>query len=301
MQERTITVVVPTYNEANNIHRLLTSIAAQRLREKFVLSEIVVVDDASTDNTVKEALAVQDPRVVIVSDGVRKGKNDRMNYIFSRVNSDILIQLDADIVLKDADTVANLVSPFLGQSSNVAMVCGDHSPLPPRTWVERVAYFGEMVWLLSVRAAGRKALAFRCYGHIRAFSKSFYKIFSIPEGLRVNEDTYSYLWARNKELPVAFTIKAEVGYRLPNNLTDYVKQFRRTRAYQNQTLEAAQTDEVPAVPASILFWQLLYMTVRTRPDVVLGFIILRLYCWFMGDERSVTNIWDISSSTKEIN
>jgi glycosyltransferase involved in cell wall biosynthesis len=64
--ERAIAVVVPAFNEAYLIERTLRGIPA------FV-SLIVVVDDASWDATAERALAVGDPRVVLVQHSVNAG------------------------------------------------------------------------------------------------------------------------------------------------------------------------------------------------------------------------------------
>lgn len=300
MQEMSLTIAIPAYNEANNIRYLLESVLKQNL-DGFILSQILVINDNSADNTFQEALSVPDVRISVISDGRRVGKNARMNEIFSQVRSDILIQLDADIVLNDENTLANLLAPYLGPAPLPVLVCGDHAPLLPRTWAEQIAHFGEMVWLSSIHLAGDHACAFRCYGHIRAFTRTFYKAFTVPQGLQVNEDLYSFLWATERKLPVAFAPTAVVQYRLPNNLSDYVKQFRRTHSYQKQTLQGVQKTVLPSIPRWIMLKQLLRRMLRTRPDIVFGFFIVRLFCLFGGGQETQTNVWEVSNSTKRIN
>ncbi len=300
MQEMSLTVAIPAYNEANNLGCLLESVLKQNI-DGFILSKILVINDNSTDHTLQEALSVPDGRISVVSDGMRIGKNARMNEIFSQVDSDILIQLDADIVLNNENIFANLLAPYLGPAPLPVLVCGNHTPLVPRTWSEQIAYFGEMIWLSSIREAGDRASAFRCYGHIRAFTKPFYKAFTVPNGLPVNEDLYSYLWATERMLPVAFAPTAVVQYRLPNNVPDYVKQFRRTHSYQEQTLQCIQSTVLPSIPRWIMLKQLLHQMFRTRPDIVFGFFVVRLFCLFGGKQVPQTNIWEVSNSTKRIN
>ncbi len=85
MTERTVSVVLPTYNEKGNIGPLLSA-----LRRSVPCAELIVVDDASTDGTLDEARAALpgDERVRCVArssdrglaasilDGIRASRGD---------------------------------------------------------------------------------------------------------------------------------------------------------------------------------------------------------------------------------
>jgi glycosyltransferase involved in cell wall biosynthesis len=83
----TISVVVPTLNEAENLRLLLL-----RLPEE--VSEVVVVDGHSTDGTVEVARAA-DPRVRVVMEP-RPGKGNALMRGFTEASGDIIVALDAD-------------------------------------------------------------------------------------------------------------------------------------------------------------------------------------------------------------
>jgi glycosyltransferase involved in cell wall biosynthesis len=55
-----VTVVIPTYNRAGMIGRAIASVLAQTFRD----FELIVADDASTDDTERVVLAFGDPRIV---------------------------------------------------------------------------------------------------------------------------------------------------------------------------------------------------------------------------------------------
>jgi glycosyltransferase involved in cell wall biosynthesis len=82
-----ISVVIPTLNEGRNIASVLEGLPAD-------LHEVVIVDGASSDDTVRVALAARPDCVVLQQPG--KGKGDALAYAFSRVSGDIVVTLDAD-------------------------------------------------------------------------------------------------------------------------------------------------------------------------------------------------------------
>ena len=86
-----ITVIIPTYNEENDIKNTLIAIKHQICDATY---EIVVVDGQSTDNTV--SIAKNYAKVYI---SPIKGKAFQLNYAISKTTGDLLILLDADTII----------------------------------------------------------------------------------------------------------------------------------------------------------------------------------------------------------
>jgi hypothetical protein len=86
----TVSVVVPTRNEARNLEIVLPAIAAVRP----TVHEIIVVDGASTDGTVETAKRVL-PWVRVISQS-RKGKGNAMACGFAAATGDVIVMFDAD-------------------------------------------------------------------------------------------------------------------------------------------------------------------------------------------------------------
>jgi len=86
-----ITVIIPTYNEENNIENTLIAIKQQICDVGY---EVVVVDGQSTDNTV--SIAKNYGKVYI---SPIKGKAFQLNYAISKTSGDLLILLDADTII----------------------------------------------------------------------------------------------------------------------------------------------------------------------------------------------------------
>ncbi|MFX1448750.1 MAG: glycosyltransferase [Promethearchaeota archaeon] len=86
-----ITVIVPTYNEENNIEETLIAIQKQRCNLTY---ETIVVDGQSTDNTVSIA-----KNYVKVYISPHKGKAFQLNYGISKTSGELIVFLDADTII----------------------------------------------------------------------------------------------------------------------------------------------------------------------------------------------------------
>jgi glycosyltransferase involved in cell wall biosynthesis len=82
-----VTVVVPTRNEAENLPHVLPRIPSW-------VSEIILVDGNSTDNTVEVARALIPDIVVVMQTG--KGKGNALRAGFEAATGDIIVMIDAD-------------------------------------------------------------------------------------------------------------------------------------------------------------------------------------------------------------
>jgi hypothetical protein len=86
----TVSVIVPTRNEARNLEIVLPAIAAVRP----TVHEIIVVDGNSTDGTIETAQRVL-PWVKIAQQ-TRKGKGNAMACGFAAATGDVVVMFDAD-------------------------------------------------------------------------------------------------------------------------------------------------------------------------------------------------------------
>jgi glycosyltransferase involved in cell wall biosynthesis len=82
----TVTAVIPTLNEADNLRWLLPRLTA--------VDEVVIVDGESTDGTVEIARLLRQDAVIIVEPPT--GKGTAMRVGMAAATSDVLIMLDAD-------------------------------------------------------------------------------------------------------------------------------------------------------------------------------------------------------------
>lgn len=111
MNEQRISVVVPTRNRRDSLHRLLSSLRQTRGLGRIAL-EVIVVDNGSTDDTAKylSEISAEWPTVKSLSEA-RVGKNFALNKGIGEAKAEILCLMDDDIVL-DAGWLEALVEDY---------------------------------------------------------------------------------------------------------------------------------------------------------------------------------------------
>jgi biofilm PGA synthesis N-glycosyltransferase PgaC len=136
-KKRSVSILIPTYNEAKIINLKLENLL--KLDYPRNLMQIIVVDSASTDETVKKVqqFVYSHPQlnIEIIKENRRRGKSYALNYALKHVSSDIVVISDADCywssnILKEA--LAYLADPTVGA------VAGQEKLLNPvDSWVTR--------------------------------------------------------------------------------------------------------------------------------------------------------------------
>ena len=90
-----VTVGISFYNAENTLTNAIRSVFAQDFQDW----ELILVDDGSTDNSLEIAKAVIDPRVRVISDGIKRNLAVRLNQIAREARSSLLARLDADDII----------------------------------------------------------------------------------------------------------------------------------------------------------------------------------------------------------
>lgn len=149
----TLSVVIPTWNEAGNIQHVLHQL------ERF--DDIVVVDGFSDDDTVALARQVR-PDVRVVERRPR-GKGDALRAGFAAATGDVIVMMDADGSM-DPDEVDVFVSMIqvgfdLVKGSRLACGGGSHD-------LTTVRWLGNRALCGLANALFKTAWTDLCYGYI---------------------------------------------------------------------------------------------------------------------------------------
>jgi glycosyltransferase involved in cell wall biosynthesis len=118
-----VTVVVPTLNEASSIDECLSHITAQVIPDGMEIVEVLVVDGGSTDDTVERAERHDGVRVVRNPDRIQAAA---LNVAIREARGDVLIRVDGHSLIAD-DYVASCVQTL--ERTGAAMVGGAQRPV----------------------------------------------------------------------------------------------------------------------------------------------------------------------------
>lgn len=175
-----LTIAIPFVDEAPVLDDAIRSVFAQT----FTDWELLLVDDGSTDGSLEIARSVRDPRVRVVSDGMRRRLPTRLNQVVREARGELVARMDADdlmhptrlareIALLDSDPGLSAVGTFVGYSF------ADGSP--------------PLVGEIPLAVVGRDALTFGGLAHASMVSrKSFSASMPYDESLDRAEDRDLY-------------------------------------------------------------------------------------------------------------
>lgn len=118
---KTLSIIIPAYNEAATIHLILDKVKAARLMEQ-VQKEVIIVDDCSTDGTqaaiARYQAANPDFPITYRAHEVNKGKGAALHTGIEHASGDFLIIQDADLEY-DPEEYNILLLPLLRDQADV--------------------------------------------------------------------------------------------------------------------------------------------------------------------------------------
>jgi glycosyltransferase involved in cell wall biosynthesis len=114
-QYRTLSVVVPVYNECSTVAEIIRRAQASSVP---LVIDVTVVDDASTDGTDKVLAALADSTVRVVTHEQNMGKGAAIRTALRHVEGDLVLIQDADLEY-DPDDWPRLLEPILKHKAAV--------------------------------------------------------------------------------------------------------------------------------------------------------------------------------------
>ncbi len=113
-------VIIPVYNERDTIAETIS-----RVRASPVEKEIIVIDDASTDDTADLVARLADPDLKLLRQPHNQGKGAAIRRALTEAAGDIVLIQDADLEYDPAD-YPNLIAPI--ESGEADVVYGTRAP-----------------------------------------------------------------------------------------------------------------------------------------------------------------------------
>ena len=182
-----VSCIVPAYNEGSRIEAVLRVLTTHPL-----IDEIIVVDDCSTDDTVKISTAFD--AVKVMRSSRNAGKTHALSVGFAAASGQIYLLIDADLTGLDASALTALLRPVLDDRADMTISLRRNAPnlwhmigidyisgerVFRRDLVARqvcdlddLPPFGFEVWLNSVAIAAATRISIVPWHHVESPAKS---------------------------------------------------------------------------------------------------------------------------------
>lgn len=127
---RSVSFGIPSYNESQNVIRMVNMISKQSLPAPISIKEIIIVDYSEDDEYGALISGLQKFRGLplnVIHNSSRLGVANAWNILFSMSSGDVLVLYDADIKIM-AETTYRLIRPMLYDES-IGLVAACTRPL----------------------------------------------------------------------------------------------------------------------------------------------------------------------------
>jgi glycosyltransferase involved in cell wall biosynthesis len=131
---RTLTVIVPVFNERTTVAEIIRRIRAVDIS---LTVDVIAVDDGSSDGTDKVLAALEDSTVRVLTHPVNRGKGAAIRSALAVARGDLVLIQDADLEY-DPEDWPRLVDPILRGKARVvygSRFTGERKNMMPLHWI----------------------------------------------------------------------------------------------------------------------------------------------------------------------
>jgi glycosyltransferase involved in cell wall biosynthesis len=133
-QYRTLTVIVPVFNERTTVAEIIRRIRAVDIP---LVVDVIAVDDGSSDGTDKVLAALEDSTVRVLTHPVNQGKGAAIRSGLAIARGDLVLIQDADLEY-DPEDWPRLLDPILRGKARVvygSRFTGERRNMMPLHWI----------------------------------------------------------------------------------------------------------------------------------------------------------------------
>ncbi|HVZ12495.1 MAG TPA: aminotransferase class I/II-fold pyridoxal phosphate-dependent enzyme [Patescibacteria group bacterium] len=296
-----VSVGIPAYNEEGNLSKLIASIKKQK-NSNFRLERIYINIDGSSDKTLSVAkkLAKSDKRIKVMGGIVRRGKPHRLNEIYKINKSDLLATFDADVYLRDEETLGKMVEVFL-KDKKAQVAAGNFIPAKAKSVMGRIIYANNLLWNNTREDINGGDHIANLYGGASMLRKKFSKSFIYPSDITCDEE-YLYVKAKEKN-GFRFLKNVSILFKTPENVREVVLQGKRFLNERDVLVEYFGEDVEKLHDISMVYkLRGLFKTLFKNPVYVPLAVALNLILKITPytDSLNSYGMWEIATSTKVI-
>lgn len=289
--KKTLSVFIPAYNEEKNIKSLLEQILAQT-EENFILEKILVVSDASNDNTENEVRSLNNPKIELIINPERKGKWFGFTVAQEKLSSEIIVSLDGDINISGKHFFSPLVCTLIKSDITAARVL----PKAPTHWFQKILYSGAYFSISLFESNTPFTNFYLCHGRCIATTKKCFQNIMWRETF--GTDAYMYISAISSKYVFTYTKQTEVYYTLPTNFYDYTSQSSRATKVKKLMFTFFDPKIVKKqihIPISIIIKKI-FKSMNETPFTFFCYLIIKFASKIYTKQTNV--LWSIAQSTK---
>lgn len=294
----TITIGIPAYNEEQNIGVLLNSLLQQK-HTSYVLRQIIVVCDGSTDRTENVIRSIKDKRITCVVNPRRMGQVYSQNTIFRQAKTDIVVLLEADTIPQTSEYIEKLIEPII-QNPSTGMIQGRHEPIRSHVYIGKALEAQRQIYLRFLSQILPKA-SLHCSGRGgRAFLRVIYRSLVWP--LSVPEDMYALLWCMQKSTRIVYQKKAIMFYRAHQTYQDYKKERLKISAAFKKIYNYFEPNLVNKIyqPKLMETVMMAFLFAFKHPFFFGFYCYLKFRTFLERQDNSFTDFWETTPSTKVV-
>lgn len=229
-----VSIVIPAYNEGNNIIRTLVSLI--RLNYPKNKLEILVVNDGSKDNTrelVEDFIAENKKYDINLINKKNEGKGAALNDALRSAKGEFFVCLDADsIVTKDA--LLKIMPHFT--DDNIAVVLPLLKVEKPKNFWQKMQWLEYLVNMFYKKLMSRLNCIHVSPGPFSVYRKSILKKVGGFDEDNLTEDLEITLRLQSRHYKIVQLLDAEVFTLAPRTFKELYKQ--RNRWYKGSIINA---------------------------------------------------------------
>ncbi len=206
-----VTICIPFYNAESTLLDAVRSVFAQTYKEW----ELILIDDGSTDNSLKLAKSIVDPRVRVYSDGENRKLAARLNQATKLAKYDFIARMDADDMMSPTRIEKQI--KILKHNPSIDLVSTGLCSLSDKNEIKSVRCVNDNHLITSKKllSGGSGIVHASLLGRRAWFERNPYK-----ESMIKSQDTN--LWVRSfskNDLNIVFISEPLYFYREDSNVT----------------------------------------------------------------------------------
>jgi len=213
------TIGICAYNEEKSIKKTLKSILPQ-IEDK---DEIIVVASGCTDKTVEKVQEIKNPKIKVIEEKERKGKVSAINKILERAKGDIIVFVDADVLIEKG-AIEQLVRHF--KDKDIGATSGKMISYKKENFFDKIQDFGFYGLNQQKIKENKEERFYALNGYLAAIRSGIVK--KIDEKFLIDDALLGWE-IRKKGYRIIYDPEAIVQVQAAQNLSDFIKQKARNR------------------------------------------------------------------------